>query len=65
MCRCLYCNGQFESESDADVCPRCEGREARALASGIKAFVPGETSDVPYSKRWMQERLSVSGEVDA
>lgn len=60
---CLDCGAAFRTDDPrADQCPRCARREAAMYRND-----PSPYAEAPlrlYARRSMQERLSVSGEVD-
>jgi hypothetical protein len=62
-CRCLYCDGGFMSETDTDVCQKCEGRLRKEYANDPTPPLEIDTR-WRYSRSVMQERLSVSGDRD-
>jgi len=61
-CRCFFCDRPFQSETDDDVCDRCEAQEGRTYRRVTLAEIP--IADRSYSKGAMRERLSVSGNED-
>lgn len=61
--RCLLCWEEFDADSHViKLCPECDDRERREFAEvrGLEL----DTTPVPHTKTWYQERLGVSGTRD-
>jgi len=51
ICRCAFCDRQFESDVDSDECPACKQKQADELAERARAEAQA-TAPAPEDRKW-------------